>query len=151
MLSPNIRFELCSSSCLQTWPTFIDFLHNVMGVVAFTGEWVKAIAMLFIYLDNSKRTEGQLLLLEISKSRNCSSVGYLKCVQFYNWFRLHWILYLLQNILGGATHNVRTVRETTQRKCNALKKRTKYTRIWHHSAITSLISRSAVWFLSMIT
>ena len=24
------------------------------------------------------------LLLEISKSRNCSSVGFLKCVQFYN-------------------------------------------------------------------
>ena len=36
---------------------------------------------------------------------NCSSVGCLKCVQFYNWFRLHLILYQLQNISGGATHN----------------------------------------------
>ena len=25
----------------------------------------------------------------ISTSRNCSSVGCLKCVQFHNWFRLH--------------------------------------------------------------
>ena len=38
--------------------------------------------------------------------RNCSSVGCLKCVQFHNWFRLHQILYQLQNILGGATHHV---------------------------------------------
>ena len=37
----------------------------------------------------SKRTDGKLLLLEISKSRNCSSVGCLKCVQFHNWFRNH--------------------------------------------------------------
>ena len=25
----------------------------------------------------------------ISTCRKCSSVGYLKCVQFHNWFRLH--------------------------------------------------------------
>ena len=43
----------------------------------------------------------------ISTRRNCSSVGCLKCVQFHNWFRLHYILYQLQNILGGATHHVR--------------------------------------------
>ena len=38
--------------------------------------------------------------------RNCSSVGCLKCVQFHNWFRLHEILFQLQNILGGAIQNV---------------------------------------------
>ena len=36
---------------------------------------------------HSKRTDSKLLLLEISKRRNCSSVGCLKCVQFHNWFR----------------------------------------------------------------
>ena len=34
-------------------------------------------------------TDGKLLLLEISKRRNCSSVGCLQWVQFHNWFRLH--------------------------------------------------------------
>ena len=33
---------------------------------------------------------------------NWSSVGYLKCVQFYNWFRLH------------QTHYVSTVTEQTE-------------------------------------
>ena len=42
------------------------------------------------YLDvYSKRTDGKLLLFEISKSSNCSSLGCLKSVQFHNWFRLH--------------------------------------------------------------
>ena len=36
-----------------------------------------------------KKADSKLLLLEISKSCNCSSVGYLKCVQFHNWFRFH--------------------------------------------------------------
>ena len=37
--------------------------------------------------------------------------GCLKCVQFYNWFRLQLGLSQFQNILGGATHNVSTVTE----------------------------------------
>ena len=37
------------------------------------------------------------MLLEISLSRNSSSVGCLKRVQFHNWFRLYLILYQLQN------------------------------------------------------
>ena len=40
-----------------------------------------------------------------------SSAGCLKCVLFYNWFRLHLGLSQFQNILGGATHNVSTVTE----------------------------------------
>ena len=85
---------------------------------------------MFIVPYNSKWTDGKLLLLEISISRNSSSVGCLKCVQFHNWFRLYKILHQLQNILGGATHNVSKVtdnkwqgirvRKITQRKCNAL-------------------------------
>ena len=35
---------------------------------------------------------------------NWPSAGYLKRVQFYNWFRLHQILYQLQTVLGGAMH-----------------------------------------------
>ena len=30
-------------------------------------------------------------------------------MQFHSWFRLHEILYQLQNTSGGATHNVSTV------------------------------------------
>ena len=86
---------------------------------------------MFIVPYNSKCTDGKLLLLEISTSRNSSSVGCLKCAQFHNWFRLYKILYQLQSILRGATHNVSTitdnrwqgmrVRKTRQSKCNALK------------------------------
>ena len=35
------------------------------------------------YIFNSERTDGKLLLLEISKSHNCSLVECLNCVQFH--------------------------------------------------------------------
>lgn len=38
-------------------------------------------------LENSKGTDGKLLLPEILISRNCSSVGCLKCFHLYNWSR----------------------------------------------------------------
>ena len=41
------------------------------------------------YIFNSERTDGKLLLLEISKSHNCSLVECLNCVQFHNWCWLH--------------------------------------------------------------
>ena len=41
------------------------------------------------YIFNSERTDGKLLLLEISKSHNCSSVECLTYVQFHNWCWLH--------------------------------------------------------------
>ena len=44
-------------------------------------------------------------LLYLSKRRNYSSVGFLKCVQFHNWLRIHLIVYQLQNIFFF-THNV---------------------------------------------
>ena len=40
----------------------------------------------------SKGTDGKLLLLKVSISSDCSSLGCLKCVQFYNWWRLILIL-----------------------------------------------------------
>ena len=50
----------------------------------------------------------------ISQISNWSSVGYLKCVQFYSWFRLHQTLDQLQTILGEATHYVSTVTEQSE-------------------------------------
>ena len=47
-----------------------------------------------------------MLLLTISEIRNCSSVGCLKCVQFYNWFqtklhdpkfKYHFIRFILKS------------------------------------------------------
>ena len=37
-----------------------------------------------VFQINSKRIDGKLLLLEISKSHNCSSVACLKCVQLHD-------------------------------------------------------------------
>ena len=51
------------------------------------------------------RREAAVSVSKQSICRNCSSVGCLKCVQFHNWFRLHEILFQLQNILGGAIQN----------------------------------------------
>ena len=60
-----------------------------------------------LFFPNLKRTDGKLLLLEISKSQNCSPVGCLKCVQFDSAIGFGSIKFY--NILGEATHNVSTV------------------------------------------
>ena len=43
------------------------------------------------------RRDGKLLLLEISMSRNCPSVGFLKCEQYHNWFVLRFITAVTTN------------------------------------------------------
>ena len=46
---------------------------------------IKFVALLKVLREsNLKETDSKLLFLEISMYRNCSSVEYLKCVQFHN-------------------------------------------------------------------
>ena len=46
---------------------------------------IKFVALLKVLREsNLKETDSKLLFLEISMCRNCSSVEYLKCVQFHN-------------------------------------------------------------------
>ena len=59
----------------------------------------------------SKRTDGELLLLEIFKSRNCPSVGCMPKMCAISQLVSEPLnpVYQLYNILGEATHNVSTV------------------------------------------
>ena len=60
--------------------------------------------------DNSRGTDGKLLLQEISACRNCSSAGCLECMQFHNWFRLHKLHPNEENFRGwGGILNLNTV------------------------------------------
>ena len=56
------------------------------------------------YDNNSKRTDGKLLLLEISKSRNCSSVGCLK-------------LFAIPQLVSAPLNLIPVVAVTAYRKC----------------------------------
>ena len=56
------------------------------------------------YDNNSKRTDGKLLLLEISKNRNCSSVGCLK-------------LCAIPQLVSAPLNPIPIVAVTTYRKC----------------------------------
>ena len=83
----------------------------------------------WVLLMTLKGTDGKLLWLEISTCNICSSVGCLNCnstiglrsIKFYTNNN-----YLLQNILGGATHNASRVTgrpmsyEKKQNNCNSL-------------------------------
>ena len=41
----------------------------------------------------SEQTANYSSCQKVSTGCNCSSVGCLKCVQFHNWFRLHYVSY----------------------------------------------------------
>ena len=89
---PELAIQSCDTG--QRIPFWqLSIAHNIDFLVAkyksvpfYTAAKMKG--WTYVHTDvckHSKRTDSKLLLLEISKSRNCSSVGCLKCEQFHSF------------------------------------------------------------------